>query len=96
MVYCVWDLSKESIHECVDQTLEKLYSINSSRLKPQYKEERTLSAVLRIKIAGKWDSSSGTSEKLDFLKQEAKRLNIYLTFSYNPYQQEEEKFMPYT
>ncbi len=96
MVYCVWDLSKETIHRCVDQTLEKLYLMNSSCLKPQYKEKRPLSAVLRIKIAGKWDSLSGTSEKLDFLKQEAKRLNIYLTFSYKPYQQEEEKFMPYT
>ncbi|MFQ5819032.1 MAG: exonuclease SbcCD subunit D [Candidatus Heimdallarchaeota archaeon] len=95
MVYCVWDLSKESIHECVDQTLDKLYSINSSRLKPQYKEKRPLSAVFRIKILGEWNSSSEMLEKFDLLKQEAKRLNIYLTFSYNPYPHEEENYIPY-
>ncbi len=96
MVYCVWDLSKESIHEYVDQSLEKLYSINSSYLKLYNNEERSLSAIFRIKILGEWNSSSEMLEKFDLLKQEAKRLNIYLTFSYNPYQHEEGKFMPYT
>jgi len=95
MIYYVWDLSNESFHECIDKSLEKLYSINSSSLKPRIKEKRVLSAVFRIKILGKWSSSTEMLEKFDFLKQEAKRLNIYLTFSYNPHQYEEENNIPY-
>jgi len=83
MVYFVWDLSKASMKEYVEQTFEKLYSINSRSLLTQNKETKKLSAVFRIKIKGKRDYSLGTSEKLEFLKQEAKRLNVYLTFSYN-------------
>ncbi|MFQ6124948.1 MAG: exonuclease SbcCD subunit D [Candidatus Heimdallarchaeota archaeon] len=94
MVYCVWDLSKVSINEGVDQSIEKLYSINSSSNNPRIKEKRVLSAVFRIKILGKWKSSAETLEKFDFLRQEAKRLNIYLTFSYNPNQHEAKNYIP--
>lgn len=84
MVYCVWDLSNACMKDHVEQTIEKLYAINSSNLSIESGKRKQLSAVFRIKIKGKRKSSSETSEKLEFLKQEAKRLNVYLTFSYNP------------
>jgi len=83
MVYCVWDLSKACMNEHVEQTIEKLYAIHSSNLSTQNVRMKPLSAVFRIKIKGKRETSSETSEKLEFLKQEAKRLNVYLTFSYS-------------
>jgi DNA repair exonuclease SbcCD nuclease subunit len=84
MVYCVWDLSKARMKEHVEETFEKLYAINSSNLSTKNGKKIQLSAVFRIKIKGKREYSSETSEKLEFLKQEAKRHNVYLMFSYNP------------
>ncbi len=84
MIYCVWDLSKATMKEYVKQTFEKLYSINSSSLSTQKGERKKIAAVFRIKIKGQLKYPSTKPEKLEFLKQEAKRLNVYLTFSYNP------------
>ena len=77
MEYLVWDLSKATIDDYVTLTLKKMYSIYSSK-----KGEKSLglTAIFKVKIQGeKYDSS----KNLEYLKQEAKRLNIYLTFSYN-------------
>ncbi len=77
IVYLVWDLSKATIDDYFTQSLEKLYSIGS--LKAEEKRGG-LTAIIRVKIQGKrYDSS----KNLEHLKQEAKRLNIYLTFSYS-------------
>ncbi len=77
MVYLVWDLSKATIDDYVTQTLEKLYSVSTLR---RDEKRGGLSGIFRVKIQGKrYDSS----KNLEHLKQEAKRLNIYLTFSYS-------------
>jgi hypothetical protein len=84
MIYDVWDLSKAPMKEYIEHAFEKLYSINSYTPSKQSKETNKLSAVFRIKIKGQEKYPSKKPEKLDFLKQEAKRLNVYLTFSFNP------------
>lgn len=84
MYYFVWDLTKASMNEYVQQTLEKLYSINSCSLSTQNRETKELSAIFRIKIKGQRKYPSKKPEILDLLKREAKRLKVYLTFSFNP------------
>ncbi|MHA2248331.1 MAG: metallophosphoesterase family protein, partial [Candidatus Hodarchaeales archaeon] len=80
MVYYVWDLSKASIEDYVYQTIEKLYGVPSIRSSSRNNKEKGLSAILRIKIKGK---GFYASKKIEYLKQEANRLNVYLTFSYS-------------
>lgn len=84
MVYCVWDLSKASMREYLDQAFEKLYSIGSSRPSDKNRKEGNLSAVFRIKIKGQQNYPEKKPEQLEFFKQEAKRHRVYLTFSYSP------------
>ena len=79
MVYYVWDLSKASIEDYVNQTLEKIYGIHSIKSSSRNNKEKVLSAILKIKIKG---NGFHASKKIEYLKQEAKRLKVYLTFSY--------------
>ncbi|MFX0183646.1 MAG: exonuclease SbcCD subunit D [Candidatus Hodarchaeota archaeon] len=73
MYYLVWDLNQNSMDEWVDRTLNTLYTdINVPTKSP-------LRAVFRIKVKGRYDQKA---VNLDFLKQEAKRLNVYLTFTF--------------
>ena len=80
MISSVWDLSRAPIDDYVNQALEKLYGIHSTKSSSQNKREKILAAIFRIKIKGK---GSYTSKNIEYLKQEAKRLKVYLTFSYS-------------
>jgi len=73
MYYLVWDLTQASMHEWVDRTLNTLYTMTNVPTKSP------LRAVYRIKVKGKDDRKA---KNLDFLKQEAKRLKVYLTFTF--------------
>jgi len=81
MRYCVWDLSSESLGEYIEHALEELYTIIPDSHSMHNAEVRTISTVFRIRINGGEAYSEEHQEKLNFLKQEARRFNVYLTFS---------------
>lgn len=79
MVYLVWDLSKTSMADYVKQTLDTLYRVHTNSKSSQSQSEKRLTAIFRIRIRGK---GSYSNEDIKYLRQEARRCNIYLTFSY--------------
>ncbi|MFX1286504.1 MAG: exonuclease SbcCD subunit D [Promethearchaeota archaeon] len=80
MVYLVWDLNKANIDDYINLTLKELYRIHSESFPPRNKRDTLLTAILKVKIKG---NGSYSSIKINDLRQEAKRLDIYLTFSYS-------------
>jgi len=79
MHFFLWDLTDIPLHKHIDETLEKIYSIKTKTSLPSSRSEE-LSAVIRIKMKGKYKDPP---DKLNYLKSEARRLNMYLSFSYN-------------
>ncbi|MFX0014012.1 MAG: exonuclease SbcCD subunit D [Promethearchaeota archaeon] len=78
MMYLIWDLSITDLDENINQTLEKMYKAHLRSSPLHDKKENSLTAIFRIKIKSR---SYPSPEKLKYLRLEAKRLNIYLTFS---------------
>ena len=72
MVNLIWDLNKGTIVEYAKKTLENMYEIQKQR-------EKGIAAIFRIRIRGKGVYSK---QDINYLKQEAERCNIYLTFTY--------------
>ncbi|MFX0170677.1 MAG: exonuclease SbcCD subunit D [Candidatus Hodarchaeota archaeon] len=73
MFYFVWDLNQVSMNKWVDRTLDLLKSVTN------IPTQTPLRAVFRIKIKGK---DSRNANNLNYLKREAKRLKVYLTFTF--------------
>ena len=81
MIYCVWDLSRAPMEHYITPTLEKLYRVHSTYSPSLNQGTEILRGIFRIKIKGNREYNS---KSLEYLKQEAKRLNVYLSFSYRP------------
>ncbi|MFW9903420.1 MAG: exonuclease SbcCD subunit D [Candidatus Thorarchaeota archaeon] len=79
MRYFVWDLYKASIVDYVNQTLDILYRIHKGSKASQKQREKGVIAILRIKIRGRGNYSK---KDIKYLKQEARRCNIFLSFSF--------------
>jgi DNA repair exonuclease SbcCD nuclease subunit len=76
MIYNVWDLSKSSIKDYINQTLEEMYDLHPTYKSKQNKPREGLTGIIRIKIQGHRLSKDTF---LDYFKQETKRLRFYLT-----------------
>ena len=78
MVYLNWDLYKATMTDYADKTLDTLYNIHSNN-ELQNQGKNAITAIFRIRIQGKWNYSK---KDIEYVKEEARRCNIYLTFSY--------------
>lgn len=78
MVYLNWDLYKATITDYVDKTLDTLYNIHANS-ESQNQGENAIIAIFRIRIHGK---GSYSKTDIKYFREEARRCNTYLTFSY--------------
>lgn len=77
MIYNIWDFSKTSQNECVNQTLERMCTIRSIYKQKKNKYQGSLIGIIKIFIK---ELKLVSKSSMDFLKEEAKRLGFYLTF----------------
>lgn len=76
MIHDIWDLSKSSPNDCINQTLEEMYDFHSTYKSNRNKPREGLTGIIRIRIQG---HRLPNNSFLDHFKQEAKRLGFYLT-----------------
>ncbi len=76
MIYTIWDLSKSSINDYINQALEEMYDFHSTYKSNSEKPREGLTGIIIIRIKGQRLQSKAF---LDLFKQEAKRLRFYLT-----------------
>jgi len=76
MIYNIWDLSKSSIKDSVNQTLEEMYDFHTTSKSNPNKRREGVTGIIRIRIKGQ---RLHNNTFLDHFKQEAKRLRFYLT-----------------
>ncbi|MFX0123288.1 MAG: exonuclease SbcCD subunit D [Candidatus Hodarchaeota archaeon] len=79
MMYLIWDLHKAPMADYVKQTLNTLNRFHINRISSQSHRENDLTAILRVMIRG---TGIYSNKDIKYLKQEARRCNIYLTISY--------------
>ena len=76
MMYKIWDLSKLSVDNYINQTLEEMCDLHSTYKSNRNKRRGDLTGIIRIGFKGRRLHNNAF---LDFLKEEAKRLGGYLT-----------------
>jgi DNA repair exonuclease SbcCD nuclease subunit len=76
MMHKIWDLSKQSEENYINQTLEEMIDHHSTHKSNQNKSQGDLTGIIRIGIKGQ---RLHNNTLLNFLKEEAKRLGYYLT-----------------
>ena len=76
MIYNIWDLSKSSANDYINQTIEEMCDLHSTYKLNRNKRWGDLTGIIRIGIKGQRLPNNAF---LDYLKEEAKRLGFYLT-----------------
>ncbi|MFX1516867.1 MAG: exonuclease SbcCD subunit D, partial [Promethearchaeota archaeon] len=78
ILYINWDLYKATMTDYVDKTLDTLYNIHANS-ELQNQGENAITAIFRIRIRG---NGSYSKKDIEYVREEARRCNTYLTFSY--------------
>jgi DNA repair exonuclease SbcCD nuclease subunit len=76
MIYNIWDLSKSSANDYMNQTIEEMWGVHSTYKSNRNKRGGDLTGIIRIGIKGQRFHNNTI---LDYLKEEAKMLGFYLT-----------------
>ncbi|UCE95723.1 MAG: metallophosphoesterase [Candidatus Bathyarchaeota archaeon] len=77
MIYKTWNLSKSSMKNYINQTLEEMYDFHSTCKSKREKPQQGLTGIIEIRIRG---NGLHNNAFMDHFKQEAKRLRFYLKF----------------
>ncbi len=75
MIHNIWDLSKSSMRDYINQTLEEMYDFHSTYKSNRNQPQEDLTGIVRIRIQGR---KLHNNTFLDHFKREAKRLGFYL------------------